>query len=74
MLMTDQFFITICEHDPARKPDWAVAGYYELFYKSEQGQVVVASSGWDQAGWANLPNHHMLVVDRSTLKSQVLAL
>jgi len=74
MLMTDQFFITICEHDPARKPDWAVAGYYELFYKSEQGQVVDASSGWDQAGWANLPNHHMLVVDRSTLKSQVLAL
>ena len=74
MLMTDQFFITICEHDPARKPDWAVAGYYDLFYKSEQGQVVVASSGWDQAGWANLPNHHMLVVDRSTLKSQVLAL
>ena len=74
MLMSDQFFITICEHDPARKPDWAVAGYYDLFYKSEQGQVVVASSGWDQAGWANLPNHHMLVVDRSTLKSQVLAL
>jgi len=74
MLMTDQFFITICEHDPSRKPAWGVEGYYELFYKPEQGQVLVASSGWDQAGWTNLPNHHMLVVDRASLKTQVLAL
>jgi predicted glutamine amidotransferase len=74
MLMTDQFFISICEHDPARKPDWAVDGYYELFYKSEHDQVVVASSGWDQAGWTNLPNHHILVVDRSSLTAKVLAL
>jgi hypothetical protein len=36
--------------------------------------VVVASSGWDQAGWINLPNHHVLVVDRATLNQQVLAL
>lgn len=74
MLMTDQFFITICEHDAARKPDWAVDGYYELFYKSEHDQIVVASSGWDQAGWTNLPNHHILLVDRSSLSAKVLAL
>jgi len=74
MLMTDQYFITICEHDPARKPNWAVAGYYDLFYKTEQDQVLVASSGWDQADWTNLPNHHILVVDRSILSAKVLAL
>ena len=74
MLMTDSHFITICEHDPARKPDWAVAGYYELYYKFNDGDLVVASSGWDQAGWKNLPNHHVLVVDRATLNQQVLAL
>jgi predicted glutamine amidotransferase len=74
MLMTDSHFITICEHDPARKPDWAVDGYYELYYKFNDGDVVVASSGWDQAGWRNLPNHHVLVVDRATLDQQVLAL
>jgi len=74
MVMTDQYFITICEHDPSRKPSWAVEGYYDLFYKSEQGQVIVASSGWDQAGWTNLPNHHILIADRSNLKVQVLAL
>ena len=74
MLMTDSHFITICEHDPARKPDWAVDGYYELYYKFNDGDLVVASSGWDQAGWINLPNHHVLVVDRATLHQQVLAL
>ena len=74
MLMTDSHFITICEHDPARKPDWAVAGYYELYYKFNDGDLVVASSGWDQAGWINLPNHHVLVVERATLNQQVLAL
>jgi predicted glutamine amidotransferase len=74
MLMTDKFFITICEHAPARKPDWAVDGYYELFYKSEHDQIVVASSGWDQAGWTNLANHHILIVDRSSLSAKVLAL
>jgi predicted glutamine amidotransferase len=74
MLMNDQYFITICEHDPARNPAWAVDDYYDLFYKLEHGQVVVASSGWDQSGWSKLPNHHILVVDRTTLKQQVLAL
>ena len=74
MLMTDSQFITICEHDPKRKPDWAVDGYYDLYYKFNDGDLVVASSGWDQAGWINLPNHHVLVVDRATLKQQVLAL
>lgn len=74
MLMTDQFFITICEHDPARKPDWAVDGYYELFYKLEHDQIIVASSGWDQTGWTNLPNNHILVVDRASLSAKVLPL
>lgn len=74
MLMTDSHFITICEHDPARKPDWALDGYYDLYYKFNDGDLVVASSGWDQAGWKNLPNHHVLVVERATLNQQVLAL
>ena len=74
MLMTDSQFITVCEHDPGRKPDWAVDGYYDLYYKFNGGDLVVASSGWDQAGWINLPNHHVLVVDRATLQHQVLPL
>jgi predicted glutamine amidotransferase len=74
MLMTESHFITVCEHDPERKPSWAVDGYYDLFYKFNDGDLVVASSGWDQSGWKNLPNHSVLVVERATLKQQVLAL
>lgn len=74
MLMTDQFFITICEHDQSFKPAWADDDYYDLFFKPEQGQVLVASSGWDQPGWTHLPNHHILVVDRSSLSAKVLPL
>ncbi len=74
MLMNYKYFITICEHDPARKPAWGLDGYYDLFYKPEKDQVLVASSGWDQAGWINLPNHHILVVDRASLGAKVLAL
>lgn len=74
MLMNDGYFITICEHDPLRKPDWAVDGYYDLLYKSEPDRVLVASSGWDQNGWSNLPNHHIMVVDRASLVVQVLTL
>lgn len=74
MLMTESHFITVCEHDPERKPSWAVDGYYDLFYKFNDGDLVVASSGWDQSGWKNLPNHSLLVVERATLNQQVLAL
>ena len=74
MLLTDKYFITICEHDPKRKPDWAVEGYYDLFYKKTASDVVVASSGWDQNGWLEIPNHHMLQVDRSSLDIEVLTL
>lgn len=74
MLLSESHFITICEHDPARKPDWAVEGYYDLFYKVTNEDVVVASSGWNQEGWKNLPNHHILTVDRSSLAVNVLAI
>jgi len=74
MLLSEDQFITISEHDPKRKPDWAVEGYYDLFYKKSASDVVVASSGWDQDGWIEIPNHHLLLVDRATLDTSVLTL
>lgn len=74
MLLSENEFITICEHDPNRKPDWAVDGYYELFYKKSASDVVVASSGWDQDGWIEIPNHHILQVDRASLDINVLTI
>jgi predicted glutamine amidotransferase len=74
MILTDSQFITICEHDPDRKPSWAEDGYYDLYYKITEKDVVVASSGWNQDGWKYLPNHQILVVDRATLATDVLAI
>ena len=74
MILTDSQFITICEHDPDRKPSWASDGYYNLYYKIADQDVVVASSGWNQDGWNHLLNHRILVVDRSTLATNVLTI
>ena len=38
--------------------------YYHLKYTNQNGQVVVASSGWNQDGWKEIPNGSVLVVDR----------
>ena len=40
------------------------ADYYHLKYTTQSGQVVVASSGWNQDGWEEIPNGSVLVVDR----------
>jgi len=55
------------------RPD-EIAAYFDLAYSSSPGAVVVASSGWSQAGWTSLPNRHVLVVERRTLRTQVLPL
>jgi len=74
MILTDTKFITICEHDPERKPSWASDGYYDLYFKITETDVVVASSGWNQHGWERLSNHQILVVDRLTLATEVFAI
>ncbi len=51
-----------------------IAAYFDLAYRATASEVVVASSGWPQPGWTPLENRHVLVVDRATLGSQVLAL
>lgn len=74
MLMNRDFFITISEHIPARKPDWALDGYYEINYLHTPEGVLFASSGWGQPGWIRLENHHCAVVNRSTFEIEVFAL
>ena len=55
------------------RPD-DIAAYFDLAYQQRADSVVVASSGWPQAGWTPLPNRHVLVVDRVTLDTVVLPL
>jgi predicted glutamine amidotransferase len=51
-----------------------IAAYFDLAYQATDNAVIVASSGWPQAGWTPLENRQVLVVDRYTLKTQVLPL
>jgi len=51
-----------------------IAAYFDLAYRATESAVVVASTGWPQPGWTPLPNRHVLVTDRRTLRTQVLPL
>ncbi len=51
-----------------------IDAYFDLAYQATGDAVVVASSGWPQPGWTPLENQHVLVVDRETLKTEVLPL
>ncbi len=62
-----------------RKRGWVggpedVLAYLDLRYRVTSEAVVVASTGWPQAGWELLPNRHVMVVDRGTLHREVVAL
>lgn len=74
MIMTENQWVVICEHHPDRAPEWAPDDYYELKYKADAHDVLVASTGWNQPGWSVLPNHHMLVIDRDSFAVQVVPL
>ena len=74
MIMNEKQWVVICEHHTDRAPDWAPDDYYELKYKSDEQGVLVASTGWNQAGWSALANHHMLVIDRDSFAVEVVPL
>jgi len=86
ILLSPRYLYGISWHDRAKVPEAKlrergyedrpdeVAAYFDLAYQAGAGAVVVASSGWSQPGWTPLPNRHVLVVERTTLNTQVLPL
>lgn len=71
MVMNEDSYVVISEFNPSRKPEWAPNDYYELKYKKDDKGVLVASSGWSQPGWSELPNHSLMVIDRSTFDVKI---
>ena len=59
------------EHNNERIPQGESPDYYDLFYRTEGNEVLVASSGWTQDGWSELPNHRIMKVDRKTLEIEI---
>ncbi len=64
MLLSPTKLIIISEHDNQKRPDFGGEDYYDLFYREDEHAIVVGSSGWNQSGWHQIPNHTMMVIDR----------
>jgi predicted glutamine amidotransferase len=71
MIMTPDLYITISEHNYSRIPEGEGPEYYDLFYRKDADGVLVASSGWNQPGWQQIPNHHYLEVDRTNFETKL---
>jgi len=74
MVMNEDYYVVIAEYDLMEIPAIFTEDYYELRFKKSQESVIVGSSGWNQAGWEILPNHHLLVVNRKTLNIEIIKL
>jgi predicted glutamine amidotransferase len=83
VFLTPDALYAVCWYDPGGVPASAAAQqgytgpperYFDLVWRQDRGRVVIASSGWVQAGWAWLPNRHVLAVDRATLEARTHSL
>jgi hypothetical protein len=86
ILLSPRYLYGISWHNRAKVPEAKlrergyggrpadIAAYFDLSYKASPDAVIVASSGWQRAGWTPVPNRHVLVVERGTLSVQLLAL
>lgn len=66
MITNPDSLITACVYNQDKIPDKFKddSDYYELKYKDENHQVVIASSGWNQDGWHEIPNGSAITVDK----------
>ena len=74
MVQTPDTLIAVCEFNPENKTEWSSEDHYELRFKKEGSDVIIASTGWGNSDWQHLDNHQMLVVDRSTLEYSISSL
>jgi len=86
ILLSPRYLYGISWHDRAKVPEARlrergyrdrpaeIAAYFDLSYDARADAVIVASSGWPQAGWTPVPDRHVLVVERGTLSTKLLPL
>ena len=74
MILTPSELYVVNEHHDERKPISEPADYYDLYYRNDGKEVLVASSGWTQVGWQELPNHSLMKVDRASLAIAIIDL
>lgn len=74
MFLNRDYLIVVSENHPENRPPWADDHYYELRYRIDEGGCLVTSSGWNQVGWTLIENHSALIVDRKSLKTELIKL
>jgi predicted glutamine amidotransferase len=74
MVQTPDTLIAVCEFNDGNQSEWSGPDHYELRFIQRDGDFLVASTGWGNADWQHLDNHHMLVVNRSTLEHSISTL
>jgi predicted glutamine amidotransferase len=74
MVQTQDTLVAVCEFNEANKSEWSADDHYELRFTKRDNDMIVASTGWGNTDWNHLDNHHMLVVDRSTLEYSISSL
>lgn len=74
MFLTPTEFFVVNEHHDERIPQGELPDYYDLFYRTDGKEVLVASSGWTQTGWIAIPNHSLMKVERATRAIEISAL
>jgi len=71
MILTPKQYLVVSEHDNSKIPGQFADDYYELFYRRDEKGILVASSGWDQSTWVEIPNHRLLVINRETMDLEI---
>jgi hypothetical protein len=74
MVQTPDTLIAVCEFNEANQSEWSGPDHYELRFAARGDDFLIASTGWGNTDWQHLDNHHMIVVDRSTLKYSITTL
>jgi predicted glutamine amidotransferase len=74
MVQTPGTLIAVCEFNDSNQSEWSGPDHYELRFIQRDEDFLIASTGWGNADWQHLDNHHMLVVNRSTLEHSISSL
>ncbi len=75
MLLTRAALYVFADHDPDSAPSKRHGpDYFPIRYVRERGRVVVSSTGYERPGfsWTELPQRHVLRVERHTLAVHVI--
>lgn len=74
MVQTPDTLIAVCEFNEVNQSEWSGPDHYELRFTQRGNDFLIASTGWGNSDWEHLNNHHMLVIDRTTLKYSISVL